>query len=121
MRLKEILEELVERTPGARAAVLADWEGEAVVAYTSGEETDYDIKFVGAHHGIILARAREMIERCDLGSPRELTFSQQNFQVITIPVNSDYYLVLTLQPGPHAPFAKAAVKKAVHEIEQDIA
>ena len=41
MRLKEILEELVERTPGARAAVLADWEGEAVVAYPSGDETDY--------------------------------------------------------------------------------
>ncbi|HUT53446.1 MAG TPA: roadblock/LC7 domain-containing protein [bacterium] len=121
MRLKEILTDLVERTPGARAAVLADWEGEAVVAYTSGDQTDYDIKFVGAHQGIILTQAREMIERCEMGAARELSFAQQNFQVITIPVNSDYYLVLTLQPGPHAAFARATLKKAVREIEEDIA
>ncbi len=79
MELQQILETLVETTPGARAAVLADWEGEAVVAYTSGEETDYNIKFVGAHQGIILDRAREMLERIAHGdSPSEIAFSHEN-------------------------------------------
>lgn len=120
MGLKQIIEDLVEKTPGAIAAVLADWEGEAVVAYTSGEQTDYNIKFVGAHHGIILAKAREMIERLDLGQTRQISFSQQNLQIITIPVNSDYYLVLTLNPQSNPGYARVPLKKAVREIEADI-
>ena len=121
MRLQQILEELVEKIPGAKAAVLADWEGEAVVAYTSGEDTDYEIKFVGAHHGILLDRAREMIERLALGQARQLVFSHEKFNVITAPVNSDYYLVVTVGPRTPAALASYAVKKALKEIEADIA
>jgi predicted regulator of Ras-like GTPase activity (Roadblock/LC7/MglB family) len=120
MGLSQILETLVERVPGAKAAILADWEGEAVVAYTSGEDTDYEIKFVGAHHGIILNRAREMIERLAMGEAREITFSLERFHVITTPVNRDYYLVLTLGPGALPARAKPEVQKAVKDIEKDI-
>ena len=105
MLLDQIIEELVEMTPGARAAILADWEGEAVVTYTSGEETDYEIKFVGAHHGILLTRAKEMIDRLSLGSPTQISFKHDLFNVITAPVNNDYYIVLTL--GPDALIAQA--------------
>ncbi len=121
MRLKEILETLVEGVPGANAAVLADWEGEAVVAYSSGENTDYQIKFVGAHQGILLERAKEMIERLSLGRPEEFTFLMENMNVITVPVNKDYYIVLTLTTPYILPQSKLLVKKAAREIERDIA
>jgi len=121
MPLNRILETLVEGTPGARAAVLADGEGEAVVAYTSGEGTDYDIKLVGAHHGIILARAREMVERLRLGEPIEITFLQDQFHVITVPVNREYYLVLTISPDALPARAKHHATRAARDIEAEIA
>lgn len=121
MRLTRILEDLVAEAPGATGAILADWEGEAVAVYSPAGGDDYQIKFVGAHHGIILAHAREMIARLHQGEPRELTIANQHFLAITVPVNHDYYVVLTL--APHAlPFrARAAVRKAVAAIEADIA
>lgn len=121
MRLNEILETLVENVPGANAAILADWEGEAVATYTSGENTDYNIKFVGAHHGLLLGKAREMIERLSLGQPREITFLQDLFHVITIPINQDYYLVLTLLPDSIPAMAKHKASRAAREIEIEIA
>jgi predicted regulator of Ras-like GTPase activity (Roadblock/LC7/MglB family) len=122
MRLHRILHDLVETAPGAIAAVLADWEGESVAVYTrGGDGSDYEIKFVGAHQGILLARAREMIERLRQGEPREFTISSDRFQAITVPVNHDYYVVLTLAPGALPFRVRAAVKKAVAEIEADIA
>jgi len=120
MRLDRILEDLVESVPGARAAVLADWEGEAVVSYTSGEQTDYEIKFVGAHHGILLERAREMIKRLSLGNTREISFVMDRFNVITAPVNSEYYLVLTMAPRSAPAMARMSMRKAMTEIERDI-
>jgi predicted regulator of Ras-like GTPase activity (Roadblock/LC7/MglB family) len=120
MQLNEIIEELVEKTPGARAAILADWEGEAVVAYTSGEQTDYEIKFVGAHHGILLSRAKEMIDRLSLGSPKLISFKHDEFNIITAPVNNDYYIVLTLGPDSIVGQANMTLKRAVSEVEKDI-
>jgi len=119
MRLQQILENLVTSVPGATGAILADWEGEAVVSYAP-EQSDYNIKFVGAHHGILLNRARELSERLCLGAARQITFLQENFHVITAPVNSDYYLVMTLRPGAAPAMARVPVKKAIREIEADI-
>jgi len=120
MPFRTILEELVERVPGARAAVLADWEGEAVAAYTSGEGTDYDIKFIGAHHGIILDHARQVLAELHLGQAREISFVQEQFHVLTAPVNSEYYVVLTL--GPDTPLGRARfeLRQALSQLKKEI-
>ncbi len=120
MSLDKIIEDLVESVPGSRAAILADWEGEAVVTYTSGERTDYEIKFVGAHHGIILARAKEMIERLSHGAAEKIVFHQDEFTVITAPVNDEYYVVLTLDPYAIPGQADMGLRKAVKLIKEDI-
>jgi len=121
MRLRQILEDLVEGVPGARAAVMADWDGESVAAYTSGEQTDYEIKVVGAHEGIILNLARQLLKRLALGDAKEIAFLHENFHVITAPINQDYYLVLTLQAHTLPALAKPALKNAVEKIIQEIA
>jgi predicted regulator of Ras-like GTPase activity (Roadblock/LC7/MglB family) len=123
MRLRQILEELVKGLPGATAAVLADWEGEAVAAFCAGrgsEEEEYNIRFVGAHHGIILTRAREMIARLAQGEARELVFSHQYLRVLTVPVNHEYYVVLTLEARAWPFLARSALRRAVAAIEAEI-
>ncbi len=117
---REILEDLVERTPGAIAAVFADWEGEAVGAYTSGEETDYDIKVVGAHHGILLDRTRQVLKGMDLGQAKEITFQMDKFHVLTAPVNGEYYVVLTIHARNNPGQAKHALRQAVVKIREEI-
>lgn len=120
MPLQRILEGLVERVPGARAAVLADGEGESVAAYTAGEGTDYDIKFIGAHHGIILNRARRLLGQLQLGETRELTFVQDQFQVLTAAVNHDYYVVLTLDSQTALGRARYELRQALAQLKKEI-
>jgi len=121
MRLQRILEELVAETPGVKAAILADWEGEAVVFSPQNNGANYHIKLVGAHHGVILDQAREMTQKTSLGQARQITFFLQNFHVITTPINRDYYLVLTLDPHAIPGRAKPMLKKALRELEEEIA
>ena len=58
MPYKSILKGLVDSTPGSIGAILVDWEGEAVQEYCHCDP--YDIRFVAAHKGIILARLKEL-------------------------------------------------------------
>jgi predicted regulator of Ras-like GTPase activity (Roadblock/LC7/MglB family) len=121
MTLQLILEDLVNQAPGAISAILADWEGEAVVTYSNGDFSDYEVKFVGAHLGILLDRSRELIKRLNIGrETRELFFSHEKFSVITIPVTSEYYVVLTLQPNSRPELAKPALKDAIRKLVEDI-
>jgi len=120
MPFRTILEELVEGVPGARAAVLADWEGESVAAYTSGEGTDYDIKFIGAHHGIILEHARQVLTELKLGQAQEISFVQEQFQILTAPVNSEYYVVLTLSPESPLGRARFQLRQALTRLKKEM-
>ena len=121
MPFRVILEELVEGIPGARAAVLADWEGESVSAYTSGDGTDYDIKFIGAHHGLLLERARKMLSGLQLGQAREIGFIQDQFHVLTAPVTDRYFVVLTLGPEAQLGPARLELHKALGRLKDEIA
>lgn len=47
MPFKAILRKLVEDTPHASGAVVADWEGEAVEHHCLYD--DYELKLLGAH------------------------------------------------------------------------
>jgi len=119
MGLQEIIEELVAAAPGAVAAILADWEGEAVVTATRNGG-DYEIKFIGAHHGLLLDRSRELGRRLKIGEPREICFQLDAFNIITAPVNREYYLVLTLEARVHPVLARHHFSNAVRQISEDI-
>ena len=66
MPFKAILKELVEVTPGASGAILADWEGEAVEQCCHYD--DFELKVIGAHKGIILNQMKEIHGRFPAGS-----------------------------------------------------
>jgi predicted regulator of Ras-like GTPase activity (Roadblock/LC7/MglB family) len=82
MPFKQILKELVETIPGARGAILADWEGEAVEQHCLDD--DFELKVVGAHQGLAL------------GEPGVAVISTAASRVAVSPVGSDYTLVVTL-------------------------
>ena len=120
MRLQQILDDLVHGAPGATAAILADWEGEAVVISAANGVSDYDIKVIGAHYGVLLNLVRDLNQRMGLGDAGELTYLQEQFHVVVTTINNEYYLVLTFKPESLPARARPAVKKAIRELAPEI-
>jgi len=106
MPFKTLLNRLLEDIPGAVGAIITDWEGEAVdqVARIS----EYEIKVLGAHKGVILNLLREALSRIDSGKLEEVLIRTEQSKTLLTPLNEDYCLVLTL--GPEAIAARAAYK-----------
>ena len=94
MPFKELLAKLVEGVPGARGAIVADWEGEAVDH--AGLMDDYELKVVGAHKGVILNNLREVVRRLDGGRLEELAIATERTQTLVLPLTEEYFLVLSL-------------------------
>ena len=61
-----------------------------------------------------------MTERLSLGDTREISFSHQNFHVVTVPVNSEYYIVVTFDNGTDPLAARHHIRRAVRHIRDDI-
>ena len=70
MPFKNRLRQLLDEISGSIGAIIVDWEGEAVDQ--TGCISDYDIKVIGAHNGIILTRIQAMLERVKGGDLQEV-------------------------------------------------
>ena len=95
MPYQVLLDDLVQRLPGARAALLLDVEGELVVE--SGAR-DLRHRLIGAYQGIALAALRRILDRYEGGDPGLLVCRYARGTVIVRPLADGYYLVLALAP-----------------------
>jgi len=118
MPFKALLNRLLEDIPGALGAIITDWEGEAVdqVARIS----EYDIKLLGAHKGVILNLLRDALSRIDSGELEEVLIRTAESKTLIAPLNEDYFLLLSL--GKDAITARAAYKmhRCVAELRHEI-
>ncbi len=97
MPFKAVLSQLLQEVPGALGAIIVDWEGEAVDQVTHIGE--YDIKILGAHHGIILTLIRDALTRMGANDPEEVVIRTQQGTTLIQPLNEDYLLILPLCKG----------------------
>ena len=93
MTFKTLLSQLVASVPGARGAIIADWEGEAVDQV--GLMDNYDLQVLGAHKGVVLQSLCRVVNR--LGNDRltEVVITTTRGQTVILPVTRDYFLLLT--------------------------
>jgi predicted regulator of Ras-like GTPase activity (Roadblock/LC7/MglB family) len=115
---KKILRELVESTPAANGAILADWEGEAVEQHCLYD--DYEIKFLGAHKGIVLNRMKEAQDECAGGELRDAVITTSKQHVIIGVVGPEYSLVMTLAREALIGLALFRFRQAVRLLEKEI-
>jgi predicted regulator of Ras-like GTPase activity (Roadblock/LC7/MglB family) len=106
---KGILRKLVESTPAASGAILADWEGEAVEQHCLYD--DYELKVLGAHKGILLSRMKEAQAECAAGDLQDAVITTGTQHVIIGVVGPEYSLVMTLDRG-------ALIGQALHRFRQ---
>jgi len=117
MPFKSLLNRLLEDIPGAKGAIIIDWEGEAVDHVARMEA--YDIKVFGAHQGIILQMLRGAMQRVDCGNLEEVLIRTGENKTLIAPLTVDYFLVLTL--GPQSIVTRAAFKmrRCVRELRPE--
>ena len=99
MSFEDILKNLVDTVPKAIGAILVDWEGEAVMEQCHCDP--YDIRFIAAHEGIILARLKEMQSAAQTGEVEDVVVTSSNGHLIIGSIDQgaqvDKLIPLTLQ------------------------
>ncbi len=118
MSFKVLLSEMVERTPGAQGAILADWEGEAVDQV--GLMDDYDLKLIGAYKGVILTNLRDVAGRLNGDQLKEIVITTEQAQLIILPVTLDYFLVLTLNRSDLLGRALFEARRCLRVLQEEI-
>lgn len=92
-----LLQKLVDAIPHAIGAILIDWEGEAVQEFCHCDP--YDLRFVAAHNGILLARLKELHAGMDAGIINDMCITTTTMHMIIGSVDSEYALVMMIGRG----------------------
>ena len=118
MPFKTILKELMDAVPGSTGAILADWEGESVEQCCLYDV--FDLKVIGAHKGILLNLMKEAHQKMDAGELRHTVISTDERHLLTGPIGTDYFLVMTLDKSAIVGLAirhfEAALERMYREI-----
>jgi predicted regulator of Ras-like GTPase activity (Roadblock/LC7/MglB family) len=116
---KNLLKSLVDCFPGARGAIIADWEGEAIDQV--GSMDDYDLKVIGAHKGVILHSMREVVGRLGDDELKEIVITTRQTQTLILPVTKEYYLVLILDRSDMLGRALLEARRCIRALYREIA
>jgi predicted regulator of Ras-like GTPase activity (Roadblock/LC7/MglB family) len=118
MPYMHILKRLVDSTPDSVGAILVDWEGEAVQEYCHCDP--YDIRFVAAHKGIILARLKELHNSGRVGLIDDVVISASEGRLIIGCIDDDYSLVMSTSLACPAGLALFHFRDAVAELKKEL-
>lgn len=118
MSFEEILKGLVERVPHAVGAILVDWEGEAVMEHCHCDP--YDMRFIAAHKGIILARLKELQSVENVGAIEDVTVTSANGHLIIGCIDQDYSLVMSIERSCPVTLALHHFRQAIAELKKEI-
>ncbi|MFH0903300.1 MAG: roadblock/LC7 domain-containing protein [Pseudomonadota bacterium] len=89
-----ILRRVVERVPGAVGVIFADWDGEAVDAYSLADRDQMLV--LAAHYGIILNQLQSALHLFHFGEAIEALFEHDKMCLVLRVVGHGYYVILAL-------------------------
>lgn len=118
MPLEVILRDLVDRVPWAIGAILVDWEGEAVMEFCHCDP--YDLRFIAAHKGIILAHLKEMPGMARLGAVEDIVAVTSNGHLIIGAIDRDYSLVMNVERSCPVALALYYFRRAIVALKKEI-
>lgn len=118
MSFEVILQDLVNFVPGAIAAILVDWEGEAVMEHCRCDP--YNIRFIAAHKGIILAHLKAMQSTAQVGEVEDVLVTSSEGHLIIGCIDQDYSLVMNLERSSTAGLAMYHFRRSIVELKKEI-
>lgn len=114
----EILKRVVAAVPGARGAIFADWEGEAVDNF-SAQIDDTGLRLMGAHWGVIYSLARTAWTS-ELGQIKQLLLEFDTQRVVVRRVTEEYFVVMTLGLEGNLAYATRALDRAEDQLREEM-
>ncbi|MEI7815799.1 MAG: roadblock/LC7 domain-containing protein [Desulfuromonadales bacterium] len=118
MSFEVILQSLVDQVPQAVGAILVDWEGEAVMEHCHCDP--YDIRFLAAHQGIILARLKEMQSAAQIGEVEDVVVTSSKGHLIIGCIDQDYSLVMNVERECPVALALYHFRLAIGSLKREI-
>lgn len=118
MSIEDILKKLVNTVPQAIGAILVDWEGEAVMEQCHCDP--YDIRFIAAHKGIILARLKEMQSAAQIGEVEDVVVTSSKGHLMIGCIDQDYSLVMNVERNSPVAPALYHFRRAIAELKRGI-
>lgn len=118
MSFEVILKTLVDDVPNAIGAILVDWEGEAVMEHCLCDP--YDIRFIAAHKGIILARLKELQSIDEIGAVEDMVITASEMHLIIGCIDQDYSLVMNVERNCPVSLAMYHFRLAIAELKKEI-
>ncbi|MFA5517069.1 MAG: roadblock/LC7 domain-containing protein [Desulfuromonadales bacterium] len=119
MSFRPVLNDLMQKVPGAQGVILADWEGEAVDQ--AARIDDYQLQVFGAHKGIVLTNLREVVQRDGEDHLREIVITTEKNKFLVLPITKDYFLLMLLERGSVLSRALFAARTCVQRLYPEIA
>ena len=118
MSFEVVLKDLVDQVPQAIGAILVDWEGEAVIE--SCHCDPYDIRFIAAHKGIILARLKEMQSSAQIGAVEDVVVTSNKGHLMIGCIDQDYSLVMNVERSCLVAPALYHFRRAINTLRREI-
>ena len=118
MSFEVILEELIDQLPLAIGAILVDWEGEAVMERCHCDP--YEIRFIAAHKGIILAHLKAMQSTAQVGEVENVVVTSNCGHLMIGCINQDYSLVMKTERNCPVGLALYYFRRSIVELKKEI-
>lgn len=118
MSFEVLLKDLVDHVPHAIGAILVDWEGEAVMEHCHCEP--YDIRFIAAHKGIILARLKEMQSTAQVGEVEDVVVTSDKGHLIIGCIDEYYSLVMNVERSCPVALSLYHFRRTISELRKEI-
>lgn len=116
--MKMVLQEILNRVPGALGAAVVGVDGIAVEKVATGKETNIDL--LSAEGINVVKRAVSSMRDGGAGSLEELSITGQSRTVILRALGSDYYLCLVIGPETLTGRARYEVWKAGLQLQETL-
>ena len=113
-----ILQRTVERVPGAIGAIFADWEGEAVDL--AGQNHRDELKYIGAHYGVILNNVQALLRLFHFGEAVEIVIQHEKVDLCVHAVGDGYYIVLAVSADGHLATALREARVCAAVLRQEM-
>ncbi|MDD2367126.1 MAG: roadblock/LC7 domain-containing protein [Desulfuromonadaceae bacterium] len=118
MSFELILQDLVDSVPKAIGAILVDWEGEAVMEHCHCDP--YELRFIAAHKGIILAHLKEMQSAAQIGEVVDVLVTSDAGYLIIGCIDKDYSLVMNLERDCNVGFAMYHFRRSIADLKKEM-
>lgn len=118
---KEALEQVVERTEGALAALIMGIDGISVERVMLPEGSEANLDIAAAEVTSLVRNAQRAGGDTGLGSLRELVVGFDDMQLLARLFTRDYFVVLALRPDGNIGRGRFELRKAELELAREFA